>query len=302
MDYSDITNNVRAMIFDVYGTTVDWRKEVTSYLMEAASRALDSASASIPSQVRLLCDPGDAVFWSLFAQDWRESYYNYTRQHDPVGQIHSFVNTDTFYEHSLINLLERYGLVGLWNEQEIAEHCQIWHRLRPWPDSVIGLNFLRYKKGYRIATLSNADTALIQDLVEWGNLPFTDILSAEQFGVYKPHREIYERAARKLDIPFNQCAMVAAHLGDLEAAKEVGMWTVYVERWEEEMFNESQISRAKREGFVDMWIELTDSSDEEDGAAESGGFIELARRLGVHDHLAMETTSGLTGLYSEEDQ
>lgn len=108
---------------------------------------------------------------------------------------------------------------------------------------------------------------LLEDLAKHGGLPYKEILSAEDFGCYKPHRDVYLGAARKLGLEPGECALVAAHLGDLEAARGCGFQTIYIERKEEEAWKGERVE-ASRE-WVDMWV-----------GVDEGGFEEVARRLG----------------------
>lgn len=69
-----------------------------------------------------------------------------------------------------------------------------------------------------------------------------------------------------------ECAVVAAHLFDLQAAKGLGFQTVYVERGQEEEFSAEDMARAKdpENGYIDMWVGLGED-----------GFIEVARRFDI---------------------
>lgn len=66
--------------------------------------------------------------------------------------------------------------------------------------------------------------------------------------------------------------MVAAHLNDLKAAKANGLQTIYVERPGEEDWGEDEVAKARREGWVDLWISSKDSGK---------GFIAVAEKLGI---------------------
>ena len=102
------------------------------------------------------------------------------------------------------------------------------HRLRPWPDAVSGLT--RLKKKFIIAPLSNGNISLMTDLAKHSGLPWDCILGAELARHYKPDREVYLSAAEFLDLKLADVMMVAAHLGDLRAAKAVGLRTAFVPR------------------------------------------------------------------------
>ena len=68
------------------------------------------------------------------------------------------------------------------------------------------------------------------DLAKHAGLPWDCILGAELARHYKPDREVYQSAADFLDLKPAEVMMVAAHLGDLHAAKGVGLTTAFVAR------------------------------------------------------------------------
>jgi 2-haloacid dehalogenase len=114
--------------------------------------------------------------------------------------------------------------------------------------------------------------SLLGDLRTFGSIPFTHLFSAELFGTYKPAPRVYLGAAEKLNLPANECVMVAAHLNDLKAAKENGLQTVYVERPGEEDWGDDEVEKAKQGGWVDLWISGKDGSK---------GFVTVAEKLGI---------------------
>jgi len=151
--------------------------------------------------------------------------------------------------------------------------AHVWHYLAAWPDSSAGLALLNRK--FQTCPLSNGNTSLLSDMAAFAGLPWTRIFSAEDFKAYKPNPLVYNGAAKKLGLQTGECAMVAAHLGDLKAAKGCGYQTVYVERSQEEGYSEEKIREAREEGWVDMWVAL------EEGEEGKRGFIEVARRFGI---------------------
>lgn len=114
--------------------------------------------------------------------------------------------------------------------------------------------------------------SLLADLRTHSTIPFTHIFSAELFGTYKPSPRVYLGAAEKLQLPPGECAMVAAHLNDLRAAKDNGLKTIYVERPDEEDWDQAQVEKARLEGWVDLWISSGNGSK---------GFITVAEKLGI---------------------
>ncbi|MGH3586365.1 MAG: haloacid dehalogenase type II [Pseudonocardia sp.] len=196
--------DVRALVFDVFGTVVDWR-------------------TGVAREVRRLL--GDAVDPEAFADAWRDRY---APSLDRVrrGAL-PWTSLDDLHRASLDELLAAHGVPDV-PDGTRAELVLAWHRLDPWPDSVAGL--ARLKQRYVIASLSNGNVALLVDMAKHGGLPWDTVLSAELFAHYKPDAEVYEGAARLLALPPERVLMVAAHVEDLAAARGRGLRTAYVHR------------------------------------------------------------------------
>ena len=200
-------SQVRALVFDVFGTVVDWRTSIT-----AEVRRLGEAK-------------GLQADWEGFADGWRGKYgpfMNKVRQ----GEL-PWTKLDTLHRMALEELLQEMGIAGLTGEEK-AHLNLAWHRLDPWPDSAPGL--ARLKQRFVIATLSNGNVALLTNMAKHGGLPWDCILSAELARAYKPDPVVYETAADLLGLPVNQVMMVAAHQGDLRAAQAVGLRSAFVPR------------------------------------------------------------------------
>ncbi len=200
---------VRAMTFDVFGTVVDWRSSII-----AEGQALGARK-------------GIDADWAKFADRWRAGY------RPAMGRVRSgelgWTKIDDLHRIILDGLVEgeEFGLSGL-SEAELDDLNRVWHRLRPWPDTVAGLTRLR--KRYTLATLSNGNVALLVNMAKNAGLPWDAVLSAELAGHYKPDREVYLKAADLLGLEPSQVMMVAAHKGDLRASAKVGFRTGYVPR------------------------------------------------------------------------
>lgn len=215
--------------------------------------------------------------WARFAEEWRQMYYQFTREvaaaagegdneaadDDQGGTVYKTI--DDFQLESLGERLEEWGLTGLWNKTAVEEISKVWHRLDPWPDSVEGLAALN-ATGLQTCTLSNGNVELLTDMAKHANLPWTHVFSAEMFKSYKPNPKVYLGAAKKVGLKPEECAMVACHLGDLDAARRLGLSTVYVQRPNEEAWEEQDVERARE--WVDLWV----------GKGEEG-FISAAKRL-----------------------
>ncbi|KAL2824659.1 HAD-like domain-containing protein [Aspergillus cavernicola] len=259
-----INPQTQALFFDVFGTTVQWRTCVTKSLKDASERALRDTRESLHTDLRAQASAMTDDNWHSMAEDWRASYDRFTKTFDPSN---GFISVDQHHHDALVEILARYQLEDLFTESQLQELVQAWHKLDPWDDTVAGLKLLSSK--FRTSTLSNGNVSLLEDLVRHGSLPFTDIVSAEHFGAYKPSPRVYLGAAERLGFEPGQCALVAAHLGDLKAAKACGFGTIYVERVGEEF---GDLEQAIEDGYVDLAVEIEVSSD---------GFVEVARQLGI---------------------
>lgn len=253
----------QVLFFDVFGTVVDRRTSITEALTEAAQHVLSDSRQRLSPATRGQAAAMTRSDWQTIADEWTAAYGQFTDTFDPS---HGFVSVDQHNYTSLQGLLEERSVGDLFTDKERWDLTLGWHRLDPQPDSVRGLDVLNRR--FRTCTLSNANVAILEDLSRFGGLPFSEILSAEHFGAYKPSPEVYLGAAARVGVEPSQCAQVAAHLYDLKAAKGLGFQTVYVEREEEE--EKEEMRQAREEGYVDMWIGL-----------ESEGLLEVARRFGL---------------------
>jgi 2-haloacid dehalogenase len=203
---SDVSH-VKALVFDVFGTVVDWRTAVAREVEQLARRK------------KLTIDG------ATFADAWRAGYgpsMNRVRS----GEL-PWTRLDDLHRMTLDKILGDFGVTALTSDEK-TDLTRAWHRLDPWPDSVAGLT--RLKKGFIIAPLSNGNIALMTNLARHAHLPWDCILGAELVRHYKPDHEVYESAADFLSLPRGEVMMVAAHLGDLRAARAAGLKTAFVAR------------------------------------------------------------------------
>jgi 2-haloacid dehalogenase len=199
--------SVKALVFDTFGTVVDWRTSVAREVEALAKRK------------------GVTVDGAKFADAWRAGYapsMNRVRS----GEL-PWTKLDVLHRMILETILGGFGLAALTEAEKDALN-RVWHRLTPWPDAVGGLT--RLKKKFILAPLSNGNISLMTDLAKHSGLPWDCILGAELARHYKPDREVYQSAADLLDLKPAAVMMVAAHLGDLHAAKGVGLTTAFVAR------------------------------------------------------------------------
>ena len=200
-------SQVKALVFDVFGTVVDWRGSV------------------IREGEELDREKNLNVDWAAFADAWR-GRYKPSMDRVRRGEI-PWTNLDALHRTSLEELLEEFGIEGL--TQEEKDHLnKAWHRLDPWPDAVPGLT--RLKELYIISTFSNGSVALLTNMAKRARLPWDLILSAELVRHYKPDPEIYLMVPDLLDLRPEEVMLVAAHPIDLRAAQTHGLRTAYVPR------------------------------------------------------------------------
>jgi 2-haloacid dehalogenase len=199
---------IRACLFDVFGTVVDWRGSV--------SRQLSAFGGQKGIK---------GIDWVEFALEWRKLYQ--PSMEEVRSGRRAWTILDVLHRESLEKLIARYGLKGL-SEAEIDHVSHAWHRLDPWPDAVEGLT--RLKRRFIIAPCSNGNIALIVHMAKRAGLPWDCVLGAETARAYKPMPEAYLAACRQLGLQPSAVMMVAAHNGDLQAAKAQGLATAFVPR------------------------------------------------------------------------
>lgn len=203
----------KALAFDVFGTVVDWR---TSVARESAGFLATIGRSDIDA--------------AAFADAWRGQYIAAMIGMRKSGR--DFAVLDVLHREMLEAALRERDVdpMGL-DEALLADWNRAWHRLDPWPDTIEGLT--RLKARLPIVTLSNGNVALLLAMARRAGLPWDAILGAEVSGAYKPDPKAYLRTAEVLRIAPGELCLVAAHHGDLAAARACGLLTAYVDRPDE---------------------------------------------------------------------
>ena len=198
----------QALIFDVFGTCVDWRGSMTREGIELGQRL-----------------GIEGVDWVAVADAWRGQYQP---QMETVrsGQ-RPWVPLDTLHREALDTVLAQFGLDAV-PTAERDRFTDGWRRLDPWPDVPPSLHLLRSR--FLLAPNSNGNIALMVRLARWANLPWDTVLGAEIAQAYKPQPQVYLRSVEALGLEPAQVMMVAAHNGDLHAAVACGLQTAFVPR------------------------------------------------------------------------
>ena len=145
---------LKALIFDVFGTVVDWRSGVAREVGTVFGARVDALA---------------------FADAWRGRYQ------PAMERIRSgnrgYVPLDILHRENLDATLEEFGLEGALDEAGRVALNRAWEKLPPWPDSVPGLTALKAR--YAIAPCSNGSISLMTWLARFGGLPWDVILGAE---------------------------------------------------------------------------------------------------------------------------
>lgn len=200
---------VEALVFDMFGTVVDWRESVAA----GVSTHLGDYLPAI--------DPHE------FADMWRAEYQPSMER--VRSGARAFERLDVLHRENLETVLDRLGIASGTVPPSVLDEVNLsWHRLDPWPDAVPGL--ARLNERFIIAPLSNANVRLALDVAKRAHLPWDAILGAEVAGAYKPEPAAYLRTVEILGLQPDQVAMVAAHNSDLAAARAVGLRTAFVHR------------------------------------------------------------------------
>ena len=200
-------NDVHALLFDVFGTVVDWRTSIIDDLSQfGAERGLE-------------------VDWAAFTDDWRGLYQ--PAMEEVRSGRRAWTVLDVLHRESLDKLLAKHAISGL--DDADRDHInKVWHRLKPWPDAVEGLE--RLKKRYIIGTLSNGNVGLLTRMAKYAGLPWDVVLGAETAHAYKPLPQAYLANAELINLKPGQVMLVASHNGDLAAAAKAGLRTAFVTR------------------------------------------------------------------------
>lgn len=196
-----------AIVFDTFGTVVDWRTSLINDLSDYGRRR------------------GVDADWPGLVDAWRAAYHP-SMDRVRKGEL-PWTRLDDLHRSSLDRLLAQFAIKGL-TEDDLAYLNKGWHRLHPWPDSVAGLT--RLKSRFIIGPLSNGNVSLLLNMAKFAGIPWDMIFGSDLFQHFKPDPETYLGVARMLDLQPNQVMMAAAHNNDLAAARRCGLQTAFFPR------------------------------------------------------------------------
>lgn len=235
-------SQVKALVFDVFGTVVDWRGSITREVAAVGKRL------------------GVEADWERFADRWRGGYSDGNR--DLIDGNRPYLTADEMHRERLEILVEEFGIIGL-SDADFDHLHKAWHRLDPWPDAVEGLT--RLKSKYIIGTLSNGNVGLLVNMAKHGGLPWDVVLAGQLVESVKPDPKVYLSAVSLLGLEPDEVMMTAAHLHDLHAAAAVGLSTGFVARPDEYGTGERRPD-----------LEADDSID-----VAGSNYIDFAEKMGV---------------------
>ncbi|GAA6061555.1 hypothetical protein JCM10212_001087 [Sporobolomyces blumeae] len=248
--------NVELLLFDTFGTLTDYETSISTALAAKAKQNAKTRAVTHEGQEREKEIAG--INWLEFERRWRSGYMTRTREIAQGGEGPS--NVDELHLEILNEMVDAapYDVVGqLWDTQaERKKVCQLWHRIKAWPDVKPGMGMLKkLDPPVLLATLSNGSLRLLVDIARTNSLPFDTHFSGDLLGAYKPNPKMYLGAPKLLGyeddaIKDGKVAMVASHIYDLRAAAQHGLKTIYIPRSTEDVGVEGGGSevRPKHEG------------------------------------------------------
>jgi 2-haloacid dehalogenase len=198
----------KALTFDCYGTLIDWE----SGILETLS----------PFRAEAQRKPTDEEILEFYAQaESKEQAGGYKPYRDVLANVMKAVA-------SYLGIEIDEHETGL-----LSRSIAYW---KPFPDTVESLE--RLARRYRLVIVSNIDDDLFRFSAAHLQVPFDDVVTAEQVGAYKPSHKNFHTAIERIGLPKEEILHVAQSLfHDIKPANELGIANVWVNR------------RRGREGF-----------------------------------------------------
>ena len=193
-------NNIKAIIFDAYGTLFD----------------VNSAAEKCKNKI------GEK--WEDFANHWRSTQLEYTWLRSLMNRHKDFWQVT---EDSLKKSMEAYKIETSMRNDLL----NLYKVLSPFEEVLETLKSLKEKK-YKLAILSNGTPELLNELVKTNNLEsfFDDIFSIEEVGVYKPDTKVYDIPIKKYGIKKNEVIFLSSNTWDVSGGGNYGYKSIWVNR------------------------------------------------------------------------
>ena len=192
--------NVKAIIFDAYGTLFD--------VNSAAEKCKDKIGEK----------------WERFANFWRTTQLEYTWLRSLMERHKDFWQVT---EDSLDKSMKAFDI----DPSMRNELLNLYKVLSPFEEVPETLKTLKEKK-FKLAILSNGTPSLLDELVKSNHLDnlFDDIFSIEQVGVYKPSSRVYDMPIKKYNINKSEVAFLSANTWDVSGGGNYGYQSIWVNR------------------------------------------------------------------------
>jgi 2-haloacid dehalogenase len=224
---------IKAVLFDFMGTCLDWHSSIVAVLPSALSPEAKSN----------------------FALEWRQTYFDANTARISAGEPPEDI--DITHRRTLLAMLDRYpDMKPHFGEEDMKQAVAGWHAQKAWPDVAEALRKLKEDRGLEIYVHANGTTRLQLDIVRSSGLKFDMLFSSQMLGYYKPAPENYHKALSLLKLRPDECVTVAAHTSDLKGAKNVGMKTVYVRRWTDDIREDQEVIRSENDAYLEDMREL----------------------------------------------
>ena len=191
--------NIKAIIFDAYGTLFD--------VNSAAEKCKDKIGSK----------------WESFSNYWRTTQLEYTWLRSLMKRHKDFWKIT---EDSLDKSMKVFNI----NPNMKSELLDLYKILSPYPEVKETLQLLK-KKNYKLSILSNGTPSLLNELISSNNLEvFDDIFSAEEVGIFKPDSKVYDIPVKKYKIEKREVAFLSANTWDVSGGGNYGFNAIWVNR------------------------------------------------------------------------
>ena len=192
--------NIKAIIFDAYGTLFD----------------VNSAAEKCKDKI------GDK--WENFSNYWRTTQLEYTWLRSLMKRHKNFWEIT---EDSLEKSMEIFEI----NRSMKNELLNLYKSLSTFEEVPKTLKILR-EKNYKLAILSNGTPYLLNILVKNNNLEnlFDDLFSIEEVGIYKPDSKVYDIPTKKYSIKKNEVVFLSANTWDVAGGGNYGYNAIWINR------------------------------------------------------------------------
>lgn len=217
----------KAVWFDFMGTCLDWHSTI-----------IQALPSSLSEHDR-----------STFALGWRQAYFDANAKRlldqQPVEDF------DSTQRRVLDEFLDcRPDIHHLFTPHVKDQLIVAWHNQKAWDDVPEALRKLKQEQRWEIYVHANGSTRLQLDLAKSAGLQFDMLFSSELLGSYEPAPESYAKTLRLLKLEPEECVMVAAHAHHLRGAKAVGMKTVYVHRWTDDIQEDQREVEIENDAYL----------------------------------------------------